>query len=114
MGDLSKAEKGFLMRKHEQTMKLRAEFLKNSSNPFRHATGEGGTLFDAGLSRFQAMRVNYFEHFKPTGHAFRIGMGVVVLPIALYAWAMKAERDCREQQYRNGEVAYKDRLFKFI
>ena len=44
MPDLSKAEKEFLQRKHEQTMKLRAEFLKQSSNPFRHATGEGGTV----------------------------------------------------------------------
>lgn len=44
MPDLSKAEKEFLLRKHEKTMKLRAEFLKQSSNPFRHATGEGGTL----------------------------------------------------------------------
>ncbi|XP_073844609.1 NADH dehydrogenase (ubiquinone) B15 subunit [Musca autumnalis] len=114
MGDMSKAEKDFLLRKHEQTMKLRAEYLKNSSNPFRHATGEGGTIFDAGLARYQAMRVNHFEHFKPTGHAFRVGMGVVVLPIILYAWALKAEREGREKQYRNGEVAYKDRLFKFI
>lgn len=44
MPDLSKAEKDLLLRKHEQTMKLRAEFLKQSSNPFRHATGEGGTV----------------------------------------------------------------------
>lgn len=41
---MSKAEKDFLLRKHEQTMKLRAEYLKNSTNPFRHATGEGGTI----------------------------------------------------------------------
>lgn len=44
MPDLSKAEKEFLLRKHEQTLKLRAEFLQKSSNPFRHATGEGGTV----------------------------------------------------------------------
>lgn len=41
---MSKAEKEFLLRKHEQTLKLRAEFLKNSSNPFRHAMSEGGTV----------------------------------------------------------------------
>ncbi|KAI8120501.1 hypothetical protein FF38_04503 [Lucilia cuprina] len=114
MPDLSKAEKEFLQRKHEQTMKLRAEFIKQSSNPFRHATGEGGTLFDAGLARFQAMRVSNFEHFKPTGHAFRVGMSLVVLPIIGYAWALNKEREGRELQYRNGEVAYKDRRFKFI
>lgn len=37
-------DEAFIRRKHEQTLKLRAEFLKQSSNPFRHATGEGGTV----------------------------------------------------------------------
>ncbi|XP_017069080.1 uncharacterized protein LOC108106498 [Drosophila eugracilis] len=111
---LSKDEQEFIKRKHEQTLKLRSEFLKQSSNPYRHATGEGGTVFDAGLSRFQAMRVSHFEHFKPTGKSFRTGLFAVVLPIALYAWALKAERDGREEKYRTGQVAYKDRQFKFI
>lgn len=44
MPELSAAEKEFLRRKHEQTLKLRAEYLKQISNPYRHATGEGGTL----------------------------------------------------------------------
>ncbi|XP_011179371.1 uncharacterized protein LOC105210248 [Zeugodacus cucurbitae] len=114
MPELSSTEKEFLRRKHEQTTKLRAEYLKQISNPHRHATGEGGTLFDAGLARFQAMRVSNYEHFRPTGVAFRAGMFAVVLPIAIYAWALKAERDGREQKYRTGQVAYKDRQFKFI
>jgi len=70
--------------------------------------------FDAGLARFQAMRVSNFEHFRPTGHSFRMGLFAVALPIALYAWALKAERDGREEKYRTGQVAYKDRQFKFI
>ncbi|EDV37574.1 uncharacterized protein Dana_GF11341 [Drosophila ananassae] len=111
---LSKEETEFLKRKHEHTLKLRNEYLKQSSNPFRHATGEGGTVFDAGLSRFQAMRVSNYEHFKPTGKSFRTGLFAVVLPIALYAWALKAERDSREEKYRTGQVSYKDRQFKFI
>jgi len=114
MPDLSKAEKEFLLRKHEQTLKLRAEYNKQITNPYRHAIGEGGTVFDAGLARFQAMRISHYEHFKPTGRSFRVGMFTVVLPIAIYAWALKRERDGREQKYRAGEVAYKDRRFKFI
>lgn len=70
--------------------------------------------FDAGLARFQAMRVSNFEHFRPTGHAFRRGLFAVVLPIALYGWALKSERDCREKKYRTGQVSYADRKFKFI
>ncbi|XP_016927900.2 uncharacterized protein ND-B15 [Drosophila suzukii] len=110
----SKEELEFIKRKHEHTLKLRAEYLKQSSNPYRHASGEGGTVFDAGLARFQAMRVANYEHFKPTGKSFRTGLFAVVLPIALYAWALKAERDGREEKYRTGQVAYKDRQFKFI
>ncbi|XP_017474924.1 PREDICTED: uncharacterized protein LOC108365421 isoform X2 [Rhagoletis zephyria] len=113
MPDLSAAEKDFLHRKHEQTQKLRAEYLKQISNPFKHATGEGGTLFDAGLARFQAMRVSNYDHFKPTGVAFRAGFFAVVLPIVVYAWALKTERAGREHKYRTGQVAYKDRRFKF-
>lgn len=41
-------DEAFIRRKHEQTLKLRAEFLKQSSNPFRHATGEGGTVVSIG------------------------------------------------------------------
>ncbi|BFG03846.1 uncharacterized protein DMAD_02975 [Drosophila madeirensis] len=111
---LTKEEEGFIRRKHEHTLKLRNEYLKQSSNPFRHATGEGGTVFDAGLARFQAMRVSNYEHFKPTGKSFRTGLFAVVLPIVIYAWALKSERDGREEQYRTGQVAYKDRQFKFI
>jgi len=111
---LSEAEKKVLLEKHNRAMELRAEFIKQSQNPFRHGTGEGGTLFDAGVARFQAMRVNHYEHFKPTFKAFKVGMLAVVLPIGIYAWMLKSERDAREHQYRTGQVAYKDRLFKFI
>ncbi|EDW10020.1 uncharacterized protein LOC6580228 [Drosophila mojavensis] len=111
---VTKDQEEFICRKHEHTLKLRNEYLKQSSNPFRHATGEGGTVFDAGLARFQAMRVSHIEHFRPTGHAFRTGLFAVVLPIAIYAWMLKSERDGREQKYRTGQVAYKDRRFKFI
>lgn len=41
---LSSEEQEFIKRKHEATLKLRQEFLKQSSNPYRHATGEGGTV----------------------------------------------------------------------
>ncbi|KAL7736469.1 hypothetical protein ACLKA6_019670 [Drosophila palustris] len=111
---LTKEEEAFINRKHELTLKLRNEYLKQSSNPFRHATGEGGTVFDAGLARFQSMRVSNYQHFRPTGHSFRMGLFAVVLPIVAYAWALKSERDGREEKYRTGQVAYKDRQFKFI
>lgn len=42
------------------------------------------------------------------------GFFCVVAPIAIYTWMLKAERDSREEKYRTGQVAYKDRRFKFI
>uniref|UniRef100_A0A1A9ZNP8 Uncharacterized protein n=1 Tax=Glossina pallidipes TaxID=7398 RepID=A0A1A9ZNP8_GLOPL len=43
--------------------------------------------FDTGLARHQAMTVSHYEYFRPTGHAFRWGFGLVVFPIVLYGWA---------------------------
>lgn len=114
MPELSTAEKQLLLKKHERASKLRAEFNKQITNPHRHATGEGGTVFDAGMQRFQAMRVNHYEHFRPTGKALRLGLLTVVIPICAFAVGFKAERDGREHTYRTGQVAYKDRNFKFI
>lgn len=70
--------------------------------------------FDPATQRYQAMRISHYEHFKPTGLSLRTGLFVVVLPIVLYTWWMKSDRDRRELRFRSGEVAYKDRQFKFI
>ncbi|XP_037945866.1 uncharacterized protein LOC119678224 [Teleopsis dalmanni] len=111
---LSDAEKARLTQKHENTLKLRKEYIKQMSNPYRHGTKEGGIIFDAGITRFQAMTVSHIEHFKPTPKSFKTGMFLVVLPICLYAWLLKSDRDAKEHKYRTGQVAYKDRNFKFI
>lgn len=60
------------------------------------------------------MRVSNYEHFKPTVKSARIGGLLVVAPIVLYAWWLKSERAGREEKVRRGEVAYRDRKFKFI
>lgn len=38
------AENALLLNKHKRRLALREEYLKNISNPHRHATGEGGTV----------------------------------------------------------------------
>lgn len=55
MPELSTAEKDFLRRKHEQTSKLRAEYLKQISNPYKHATGEGGTVVNIHTKSLRAV-----------------------------------------------------------
>lgn len=60
------------------------------------------------------MNANHYEHFKPTWTSFRKGILFCIVPIFLFGWAMKLERDGRESKIRKGEIAYKDRRFKFI
>lgn len=66
------------------------------------------------MQRFQAMRVCHAEHFKPTGRAAFWGFAILIAPVAIIYTLTKNERQARERQYRNGEVSYADRQFKFI
>lgn len=59
------------------------------------------------------MRVSGVEHFKPTGTSLK-GLAVVVLPMLIYGYWIKSDRDAKEHEYRTGQVAYKDRRFKFL
>lgn len=60
------------------------------------------------------MRVSHYDHFKPTFKSFKTGFLIVVAPILFFAMAFKYERESREAKFKTGQVAYKDRLFKFI
>lgn len=69
---------------------------------------------DEAVLRFQAMNVSHFEHFKPTWISFKKGILFCLAPIVVFGLAMKYERDTREKQIRTGQIAYRDRRFKFI
>lgn len=64
--------------------------------------------------RFQAMRATHTQFFKPTGTAAFWGMALCVVPIVGIYWLERKERDAKEAKFRNGEVSYRDREFKFI
>lgn len=66
------------------------------------------------MQRFQAMRVSHTEHFKPTGKAAFYGFAVLIAPMTILFLLAKRERDAKERSYRNGEVSYADRQFKFV
>lgn len=66
------------------------------------------------MYRFNAMRVSHYEHFKPTFRSFKVGFLLVVGPILATAYLFKSTRSAQEEKFRTGQVAYKDRLFKFI
>ncbi|XP_023019571.1 NADH dehydrogenase [ubiquinone] 1 beta subcomplex subunit 4 [Leptinotarsa decemlineata] len=112
--DVDDATRKLLEEKAKRRLVLREQFLKMKSDPFQHATGEGGTVFDPAMQRFQAMKVTGFEHFKPSPKNGIYGVLFVVVPMAIMTYAMQTSRDNKEASYRRGEVAYKDRSFKFI
>lgn len=70
--------------------------------------------FDEAIVRFQAMNASHYEHFRPTWNSFKKGILFCIVPIAIFGFAMKYERDTREKQIRTGQIAYRDRRFKFI
>lgn len=66
------------------------------------------------MQRFQAMRVSHTEHFKPTGRALFYGFAVLIVPFSILFLLAKKEREGKERSYRNGQISYADRQFKFI
>ncbi|XP_063241723.1 uncharacterized protein LOC134541910 [Bacillus rossius redtenbacheri] len=110
---ISRNERRVIEAAAQRRAALRQEYWKLISDPHRHATGQGGTVFDTGLQRFTALRATQYDHFKPTPKSAFMGM-LIVVPIILYAWILKSHRDSWEKKYRTGEVAYKDRRFKFV
>lgn len=61
-----------------------------------------------------AMKATQYDHFKATPKTVGYGILGMLVPILGYAWILYCDREKREKQFRNGEVAYKDRLFKLI
>ncbi|GJQ88475.1 hypothetical protein Trydic_g19606 [Trypoxylus dichotomus] len=69
--------------------------------------------FDPAIQRFMAMRVNTYEHFRPSPVSVAWGIAIVVIPMLGFGYLVKSSRDKLEASYRRGEVAYSDRGFKF-
>lgn len=61
-----------------------------------------------------AMKANHYDHFKATPKTIKMGIFIMIGPILAYAYLLNQNRTERERKFRNGEVAYKDRLFKLI
>lgn len=42
--DLTREEQKILQQKHARRLELRKEYIKQINNPYKHATGDSGTL----------------------------------------------------------------------
>ncbi|XP_028133577.1 uncharacterized protein LOC114328828 [Diabrotica virgifera virgifera] len=112
--DLDPAAVKVIEAKAQRRADLRQQFLKLKSNPFIHATGEGGAVFDPAMLRYQALQVSGVDHFKANRKTGFYGLVFFCLPLAGYFYAMYSTKWNQEAKLRRGEVAYKDRNFKFI
>jgi len=70
--------------------------------------------FDSGIQRFMSMRAEDYDHFRPNPKTSLYGLCVIVIPILVFGYLVKTSRNAQEHKYRTGQVAYKDRRFKFI
>ncbi|CAG9132615.1 hypothetical protein JYU34_017327 [Plutella xylostella] len=90
---------------------MRREFLKQRTNPFKHAS-EAGYVFDPAVQKYISMKVTRFDHFKPNRSNSLFGITAIIIPMCAYAYWIVTDRNAKEQKIRNGELRYRDRLFK--
>ncbi|XP_030752573.1 uncharacterized protein LOC115879739 [Sitophilus oryzae] len=112
--DLPPNQIEILQEKAKRRLFLRNEYLKLKSDPFVHATGAGGHVFDSALQRFHSMSVTAVEHFRPSGLNAFLGFSIMVIPMFTFGYYLNKTRSDREQSFRRGEVAYKDRQYRVL
>ncbi|KAL1456812.1 hypothetical protein WDU94_001512 [Cyamophila willieti] len=95
-------------------MALRNEFIKQIYNPHRHATGEGGVLFDPGHQRYMTMSNSRYLFFKPTPKTSFLGLTFFLVPFVASLLYMVNWKEREEHRLSTGQVAYKDRWNKFL
>ncbi|VVC26913.1 NADH:ubiquinone oxidoreductase, subunit NDUFB4 [Cinara cedri] len=102
-----------IKKKNEIRKAIAQEYIKHTSNPFRNIKKDGGTLFDEGVQRYMSLKATRYEFFKPNPKTSILGVLLLVIPYCTLTYCIKKERDRREDLIRTGQVAYKDRGFKF-
>ncbi|XP_050539662.1 NADH dehydrogenase [ubiquinone] 1 beta subcomplex subunit 4 [Daktulosphaira vitifoliae] len=102
-----------IRKKNEMRKAVTQEYIKNLTNPHRNMKMEGGFMFDAGIQRYMSLKATQHEFFRPTPKTSLLGFLFIVVPFGTLTYFIKKERDRRENLIRTGQIAYKDRGFKF-
>ncbi|GFG33742.1 hypothetical protein Cfor_05103 [Coptotermes formosanus] len=97
---------------HEFTKTFPLEFV--AAYQLTNLTRSHEVKFDSGIQRFMSMRATEYDHFRATPKTSLYGLCSIVLPMLAFGYLLKTSRDAQEHKYRTGQVAYKDRRFKFI
>jgi len=98
--------------RRELRARMKDYYQKERGHPYKQ--GGGGYLFDPAVQRFMSARATKYDFFKPTGRGFFNYFASVWLPIFGFAYYLRWYRGRKEQKLRSGQVAYKDRDFKYV
>ncbi|KAL4704785.1 hypothetical protein ACJJTC_015032 [Scirpophaga incertulas] len=109
---LSATDLKIIKQQAERRAEMRKEFLKQRTNPWKHAS-QAGYVFDTAHQRFVSMKVTQVEYFQPNMKNALFGIFTIVLPMFGYGYLMWKDRSTREQKIRSGELRYRERQFKF-
>merc|ERR1711931_73142 len=111
--DISPEECDIIRKRAENRAALKAEWVKLSTNPYRGAQG-GGTLFDPAVQRYYSMKSVKWATFKPTPKNAAVAFMISIFPIGAMYWWFQTSKDAFEAKCRAGQIAYKDRDWKYI
>lgn len=111
MYDVTVEERRAIEERAKMRDSLRHEYQKRVTNPHR---GVGGYVFDPAVQRFLSMRANHFEQFKPAPKNAAFGFFFLVAPFLFFWYNIQKDMTTLDQKCRRGEIAYKDRGWKFV
>jgi len=111
--DVSAKDRRLIEDRAKLRAELRKEFVKQVTNPHRQSGSEGGYLFDSAMQRWMSMRAQQYPFFKRNPKTLLYPLIVLSTCFGYGHW-IKRRREKREITYRTGQVAYKDRSFKFV
>ncbi|XP_059053029.1 uncharacterized protein LOC131847457 [Achroia grisella] len=95
----------------ERRAKYRQEFLKQRTDPCKHAQ-QAGYVFDPALQRFISMKTCQYDHFQ--ANTGTVSKAILFLaPFFIYGYLVWENRTKFEKDCRSGKLVYRDRKFKF-
>ncbi|CAN7988366.1 unnamed protein product [Ixodes hexagonus] len=112
--DLTHEEKRRIAERAKLRATLKQEYVRQVTDPHKH--GGGGLLFDPAVQRFHSAKAGaeIYETFRPTprgGARWLIGS---ILPMVVFGYLVKKDREAFERKCRTGELKYEDRMFKVM
>jgi NADH dehydrogenase (ubiquinone) 1 beta subcomplex subunit 4 len=111
MYDVTREERRAMQERAALRDALREEYRRKVTNPHR---GVGGYVFDPAVQRFLSMRANHYEQFRPAPKNAAFGFVFMVAPFLFFWWKFQKDKDDLEHKCRTGQIAYKDRNWKYI